>query len=76
VETEEIEIVHSKWSMVSWDFGKFINEFFKMAFGMYVFYFYEMEIKLNIVWVMAAQQYGFGNFTRLRQIRLKKMLKR
>lgn len=47
-----MEITHSKGSMVSWGFGKFINEFFKMAFGTYVFYFYEREIGLNVVWVM------------------------
>jgi len=52
MEKEATEIIHSKGSMVSWGFGKFINEFFKMAFGTYVFYFYEREIGLDVVWVM------------------------
>ena len=52
MEKGAIEITHSKGSMVSWGFGKFINEFFKMAFGTYVFYFYEREIGLDVVWTM------------------------
>jgi len=46
-EAKAIEITHSRGTMVSWGFGKFINEFFKMAFGTYVFYFYEREIGLS-----------------------------
>ncbi len=46
-EGKAVEITHSKGIMASWGFGKFINEFFKMAFGTYVFYFYEREIGLS-----------------------------
>ena len=32
--------------MVSYGFGKFVNEFLNMAFGAYVFFYYEPEIGL------------------------------
>ncbi|MFX0048738.1 MAG: MFS transporter [Candidatus Hermodarchaeota archaeon] len=45
---ETIEIKHSKKSMLSYGFGKFITEFFNMCFGAYVFFFYERVIQLNV----------------------------
>ncbi len=50
---ETIDIKHSKKSMVSYGFGCFINEFFVMCFGAYVFFYYETEIGLN-VWFTAT----------------------
>jgi len=47
MEKETIEIIHSKKSMVSYGFGKFISEFFQMCFGAYVFFFYERVIGLD-----------------------------
>ncbi len=47
MEKETIEIKHSKKSMVSYGFGKFITEFFNMCFGAYVFFFYERVIGLD-----------------------------
>jgi len=40
------EITHSKLNVTSYGFGKFVNEFFVMAFGSIVFFFYETEIGL------------------------------
>ena len=45
---EVVQIKHSKKSMVSYGFGKFITEFFNMCFGSYVFFFYERVIGLNV----------------------------
>jgi len=47
-EIETVEIKHSKKSMVSYGFGCYIAEFFNMAFGAYVFFYYETEIGLNV----------------------------
>jgi len=52
VENKVEEITHSKRSMVSFGFGKFINEFFVMAFGALVFFFYERELHLDPVLAM------------------------
>jgi GPH family glycoside/pentoside/hexuronide:cation symporter len=52
MEKAEIEIKHSKVSMASYGFGKFTNEFLNLAFGAYVFFYYETEIGLN-VWLTA-----------------------
>ncbi|MFW9951996.1 MAG: hypothetical protein ACFFKA_17900, partial [Candidatus Thorarchaeota archaeon] len=48
MKTEMIEIKHSKKSMISYGFGKFISEFFNMCFGAYVFFFYERVVLLNV----------------------------
>ncbi|MFW9950492.1 MAG: MFS transporter, partial [Candidatus Thorarchaeota archaeon] len=48
MEKETIEIKHSKKSMLSYGFGKFISEFFNMCFGAYVFFFYERVVGLNV----------------------------
>jgi GPH family glycoside/pentoside/hexuronide:cation symporter len=53
MEKETMEIQHSKKSMVSYGFGKFISEFFNMCFGAYVFFFYERVIGLD-VWFTSA----------------------
>ena len=45
---ETIDIKHSKKGMVSYGFGCFINEFFVMCFGAYVFFYYETEVGLNV----------------------------
>lgn len=47
MEKQTIDIRHSKKSMVSYGFGKFISEFFNMCFGAYVFFFYERVIGLD-----------------------------
>ena len=52
MDNEDIEIVHSKKSMASYGFGKFVNEFLNMAFGAFVFFYYEAEIGLS-VWLAA-----------------------
>ncbi len=47
-EIETIEIKHSKKNMVSYGFGAYISEFFGMAFGAYVFFYYETVIGLDV----------------------------
>jgi GPH family glycoside/pentoside/hexuronide:cation symporter len=47
----ESEVKHSKLIYFSNGFGRFNDEFLTMAFGAYVFFFYETEIKLN-VWLI------------------------
>ncbi|MBY8979153.1 MAG: MFS transporter [Candidatus Lokiarchaeota archaeon] len=47
-EIETVEIKHSKKNMVSYGFGCYIAEFFGMAFGAYVFFYYETVIELNV----------------------------
>lgn len=44
----EVEVIHSKKSMVSYGFGKFMTEFMNIAFGAYAFYYYEDELGLNV----------------------------
>ncbi|NHJ22701.1 MAG: MFS transporter [Candidatus Lokiarchaeota archaeon] len=53
MEQKTMEIKHSKKSMISYGFGKYISEFFNMCFGAYVFFFYERVIGLN-VWYTSA----------------------
>ncbi|MFX0009102.1 MAG: MFS transporter [Candidatus Hermodarchaeota archaeon] len=48
MEQKTIEIKHSKKSMLSYGFGKYISEFFNMCFGAYVFFFYERVVGLNV----------------------------
>ena len=43
---------HSKLSMASFGAGKFINEFYVMAFGALVFFFYERALGLNSILTM------------------------
>ena len=40
---------HSSMTMASFSFQNFINEFLNVAFGMFVFFFYEVEIGLNVI---------------------------
>jgi GPH family glycoside/pentoside/hexuronide:cation symporter len=44
---------HSRLNMASYGFGNFMNEFVAMAFGTYAFFFYEIELGLN-VWLVTA----------------------
>ncbi len=52
--SENIELQHSKLNMVSYGFGKFVNEFFNYVFGAYVFFYYETEIGLASWMVMVG----------------------
>lgn len=52
MENKESEILHSKKNMASYGFGKFFDEFLKVAFGTLVFFYYESELGLN-VWITA-----------------------
>jgi len=52
MENNEIEITHSKKNMASYGFGKVIWELLAMAFGAYVFFYYESELGLD-VWIIA-----------------------
>jgi len=45
------EVRHSKKNMASYGFGNFMSEFLAMAFGTWAFYFYEIELGLNVVLV-------------------------
>ncbi|MFX0072285.1 MAG: MFS transporter [Candidatus Hermodarchaeota archaeon] len=46
------EIIHSNLNIYSYGVGEFIYQVFSIAFGAYVFYFYEAEIGLNS-WLVA-----------------------
>jgi GPH family glycoside/pentoside/hexuronide:cation symporter len=48
MEKETVMIKHTKRSMLSFGFGKFITEFFNMCFGAYVFFYYERVIGLDV----------------------------
>ena len=52
MENKEIEILHSKKNMASYGFGKFLWEFLSMAFGAFVYFYYESELGLA-AWVTA-----------------------
>ncbi|MFX0060381.1 MAG: MFS transporter [Candidatus Heimdallarchaeota archaeon] len=52
MENKEIEITHSKKNMVSYGFGQLVWELLAMAFGAYVFFYYEAELGLD-VWLVA-----------------------
>ena len=52
MEVSENEVKHSKLVYLSNGFGRFNDEFLTMAFGAFVFFFYETEIKLN-VWLIS-----------------------
>jgi GPH family glycoside/pentoside/hexuronide:cation symporter len=51
-EQEFPEILHSNSNIYSYGLGEFIMQIFSIAFGAYVFYFYEAEIGLNS-WLVA-----------------------
>lgn len=51
-EEEFPEIKHSNLNIYSYGLGEFIMQTFTIAFGAYVFYFYEVEIGLNS-WLVA-----------------------
>jgi GPH family glycoside/pentoside/hexuronide:cation symporter len=46
MEKSNDEILHSKGNMVSYGFGKFVFEFLNMAFGAFVYFYYESELGL------------------------------
>ena len=52
METDEIQIEHSKLSMVSYGFNSFSRELLRIAFTSFGFFFYETELKLN-VWLIS-----------------------
>ena len=54
MEKEIEEPTHSKISMASFGAGKFINEFYVMAFGALVFFFYERALGLNSILTMVG----------------------
>jgi GPH family glycoside/pentoside/hexuronide:cation symporter len=54
MEKEVEEPMHSKLSMASFGAGKFINEFYVMAFGALVFFFYERALGLNPILTMVG----------------------
>jgi GPH family glycoside/pentoside/hexuronide:cation symporter len=45
---EKKQYEHSKLEMVSYGFGPALNQFFRMAYVSFAFYFYESEIGLNV----------------------------
>ncbi len=51
LQSEEIEVTHSKKIMISYNFGSLCREFIAMAFAVLVFFYYEVEIGLN-VWIL------------------------
>ncbi len=51
MEKEEIEVTHSKLNMASYGFGSMSREFVQMAFNVLVFFYYEVEVGLN-VWLI------------------------
>ena len=50
---QETEFKHSKVEMVSYGFGPALNQFFRMAYVSFAFFFYESELGLN-VWLTSA----------------------
>ncbi len=46
--SKNIEIEHSKKNMASYGFGKALNELFAMAFASFGFFYYEMEVGLDV----------------------------
>ncbi len=48
---EKSEIIHSKLNMASYGFGSMGREFVQMAFNVLVFFYYEVEVGLN-VWLI------------------------
>jgi GPH family glycoside/pentoside/hexuronide:cation symporter len=47
METEGVEVFHSRKSIISYSFGAFISEFLAMAFSAYAYFYYETEVGLN-----------------------------
>ena len=52
MENNKVGNVHSKKIMISYNFGSLSREFIAMAFNILVFFYYEVEIGLN-VWLLA-----------------------
>ena len=51
METDEIQIKHSKKDMASYGFNSFSRELLRISFSMFAFFFYEAELGLN-VWLI------------------------
>ena len=51
METDEIQIKHSKLGMASYGFNSFSRELLRIAFSMFAFFFYEAELGLD-VWLI------------------------
>ncbi len=45
---EDIEIIYSKANMASYGMGSLMREFILMGFNTFVFYYYEIEVGLNV----------------------------
>jgi GPH family glycoside/pentoside/hexuronide:cation symporter len=45
---EKNQYEHPKWEMASYGFGPALNQFFRMAYVSFAFYFYESELGLNV----------------------------
>lgn len=52
MENKELEVTHSKKNMASYGFGSLLWELLSMAFGAFVFFYYESELGLS-VWLTA-----------------------
>ena len=48
---ENLEIKHGKATMASYGFGSMSREFIQMAFNTFVFFYYEVEIGLNVWYI-------------------------
>jgi GPH family glycoside/pentoside/hexuronide:cation symporter len=59
MESEKIEITHSKLNMASYCSGIMSREFVQMAFNVLVFFYYEAEVGLN-VWIIGLGLIIFG----------------
>jgi GPH family glycoside/pentoside/hexuronide:cation symporter len=51
---QEEQFEHSKVEMVSYGFGPALNQFFRMAYVSFAFFFYEIELNLNVWFVSLA----------------------
>jgi GPH family glycoside/pentoside/hexuronide:cation symporter len=59
METDELDIKHSKLGMVSYGFNSFSRELLRMAFTAFGFFFYQTEVKLD-VWIIALSYIIFA----------------
>jgi GPH family glycoside/pentoside/hexuronide:cation symporter len=59
METDELNIKHSKMGMVSYGFNSFSRELLRIAFTTFGFFFYESELGLN-VWLIFLAYFIFA----------------
>lgn len=50
-ENEQIEITHGKGTIISYGIGSMSREFLLMAFNTFVFFYYEVEVGLNVWYI-------------------------